>query len=92
LSDMNTTQDDTAVGPIREALAAELRGRRTEAGLTQADLAKRLGTSQSRVAKMEGAEAGVTLDLLVRALSALGATKLEVAKAIIRPMPPRRPS
>jgi len=88
---MNATHDDTAVAPIREALAAELRGRRQEAGLTQAELARRLGTSQSRVAKMEGAEAGVTLDLLVKALSSLGATKLEVAKAIIRPMPTRRP-
>jgi len=71
-------------------LGTELRGRRLAAGLTQAELAKRLGTSQSRVAKMEGAEAGVTLDLLVKALSELGATRLEVAKAMVRPMPVRR--
>jgi len=81
---------DAVVEQVRDALAAELRGRRLEAGRTQAALAKQLGTSQSRVAKMEAAEAGVTLDLLVKALSALGATKLEVAKAIIRPMPTRR--
>jgi len=39
---------------------------------------------------MEGAEAGVTLDLLVRALSELGATRLDVAKSLVRPMPARR--
>ena len=71
---------------MREALAAELRRRRLEQGLTQAALASRLGTSQSRVAKME---AGVTLDLLVKGLVALGGSKLDVAKAIIRPMPTR---
>ena len=35
---------------------------------------------------MEAGEAGVTLDLLVKALAELGASKLDIAKAIIRPM------
>lgn len=74
---------------LREALAAALRRSRLEQGLTQAELARRLGTSQSRVAKMEAAEAGVTLDLLVKGLASLGASKLEIAKAIVRPMPTR---
>ena len=87
---MTKTGMDPLLASIRDVLGAELRGRRRAAGLTQAELAKRLGTSQSRVAKMEGAEAGVTLDLLVKALSELGVTRLEVAKAMVRPMPVRR--
>jgi len=80
---------DHGLPEMREALAAELRRRRLEQGLTQAALASRLGTSQSRVAKMEAGEAGVTLDLLVKGLVVLGGSKLDVAKAIIRPMPAR---
>lgn len=70
-------------------LAAELRRRRVEHGLTQVALARRLGSSQSRVAKMESAEAGVTLDLLVRAVAELGASRLDIAKVIVRPMATR---
>ena len=77
---------DAVLAEVREALAAEVRRRRLEQGSTQAELAKRLRSSQSRLAKMEAGEAGVTLDLLVKALAELGASKLDIAKAIIRPM------
>lgn len=87
---METSRTDPLLAAMRDVLAGELRARRHAEGLTQAELAKRLKTSQSRVAKMEGAEAGVTLDLLVRALSELGATRLDVAKSLVRPMPARR--
>ena len=43
---------------------------------------KRLKSSQSRVAKIEAADVSVSLDLLVRALIVLGATRREVAQAI----------
>src|SRR5581483_4278956 len=49
--------------------------RRAELGLSQAVVAKRLGSSQSRVAKMEAGDPSVSLDLLLRALLALGATR-----------------
>jgi transcriptional regulator with XRE-family HTH domain len=35
---------------------------------TQADLAKRLGSSQSRVAKLEAGDRSVSIELLMRAL------------------------
>jgi transcriptional regulator with XRE-family HTH domain len=87
---MTASGDDATVIELREALAGALHRSRLEQGLTQAELARRLRTSQSRVAKMEAGEAGVTLDLLVKALASLGDSKLEIAKAIIRPMPARR--
>ena len=67
---------------LKLALAVGLRERREQRGLTQAALAKQLKSSQSRVAKMEAADATVTIDLLVRALLSLGATRVELAKLI----------
>jgi predicted transcriptional regulator len=50
--------------------------------LTQADLARTMKSSQSRVAKMEAGDASVSLDLLVRSLLAVGTTNKELAKVI----------
>ena len=70
---------------MKVALAAGLREHRERHGLTQAAMARRLGSSQSRVAKMEAADRTVSLDLLVRALLALGVTRVEVARLIRMP-------
>lgn len=67
---------------IRARLSAALAARRKKRKLTQAELAERLQSSQSRVAKMEAADGSVSLDLLIRALLALGATRKELAAAI----------
>jgi len=67
---------------MKLALATGVRRYREREGLTQAALAKRLHSSQSRVAKMEAADRTVSLDLLVRALLALGASRQEVARLI----------
>jgi transcriptional regulator with XRE-family HTH domain len=45
-------------------------------------LAALLGSSQSRVAKMEAADATVSLELLLRALVVLGATLGDVGRAV----------
>jgi hypothetical protein len=66
------------------ALSQSLRDRRTAAGLSQAGLAKRLRSSQSRVAKMEAADSTVSVDLLLRALYALGARPKDVASSIAK--------
>jgi len=64
------------------ALAAGLRQRREHLGLTQAAAARRLGSSQSRVAKMEAGDATVSIDLLVRTLLALGASRKELGRRL----------
>ena len=48
------------------ALAAGLRQWRVKLGLTQTDVAERIGSSQSRVAKMEVADRTESTDLLLR--------------------------
>ena len=72
---------EAALIDLKVALSDSLRQRRLAKGLTQGDLAKQLGSSQSRVAKMEASDPSVTMDLLVRAHLALGATPRDLAKA-----------
>ena len=67
---------------IKLGLARCLRELREQHKWTQADLAGRLGSSQSRVAKMEAADATVSVDLLVRSLLAAGADRKDVGRAI----------
>ena len=66
----------------RLALSRRLRAERKRQHLTQVELAARLQTSQSRVAKMEKGDQTVSLDLLVQALFHLGVTRKQLATAI----------
>lgn len=73
---------ESALIEIRLALARGLRLRRERKHLTQTALARRIGSSQSRVAKMETGDPTVSIDLLVRTLLALGADLRELARLI----------
>lgn len=67
---------------IKIALSRLLRSTRLRRRLTQFELAERIGSSQSRVAKLEAGDPSVSVDLLVRSLLALGAKPTELAKAV----------
>ncbi len=67
---------------LKVRLATDLRERRRRRSLTQADLAKRLRSSQSRIAKMEAGDPSVSLDLLIRSLLILGASRGELSRII----------
>ena len=71
---------------LKLALSAQLKQCRQQQKLTQVELAKRLQSSQSRVAKMEAGDPSVSLDLLIRSLLALGLTNADLA-CIIAPQP-----
>ena len=81
---LELTAEEAALVEMRLALADYLREVRAEHGLTQSQVARKLGSSQSRVAKMEAADATVSLDLLVKALLALGASRAEVGAVIAK--------
>jgi DNA-binding XRE family transcriptional regulator len=68
---------------LKLALSEALAKRRKKSKLTQAQLAKLLKSSQSRVAKMEKGDPTVSVDLLVKSLLAMGANKKSIAKAIV---------
>lgn len=73
---------DAALINLKLGLSRSLRDRRQKAGLSQVQLAERLRSSQSRVAKMEAGDPSVSMDLLVSSLLLLGATSKDLAKAI----------
>lgn len=76
--------EESALIELKLALSDALRARRIASRVTQGELARRLGSSQSRVAKMESADASVSMDLLVRAHLALGATLRDLGRTIGR--------
>jgi len=67
---------------LRLRLASSLRDLRRRRRLTQIDLARILRSSQSRIAKMETGDPSVSLDLLVRALLALGTSARQLSRMI----------
>ena len=74
--------DEEAYIELRLRLAAGLKKRRLRRQITQTDLAKIVRSSQSRVAKMESGDPTVSLDLLIRCLLALGASRKDLAQII----------
>lgn len=81
---LELSAEEAAFVELKLALADYLREIRARNGWTQAQVARRLSSSQSRVAKMEAADPTVSLDLLVKALLALGASRSEVGSVIAR--------
>jgi DNA-binding XRE family transcriptional regulator len=86
---LDLSADEAAFIELKLALSKELRARREDQGLSQTALAKKLGSSQSRLAKMEAGDPSVSVDLLIRGLLAAGASRKEIASAIA-PKPARR--
>ena len=81
---LELTSEEAAFVELKLALADYLRDMRVRHGWTQAHVARVLGSSQSRVAKMESADASVTVDLLVKSLLTLGASRKQVGQVIAR--------
>jgi predicted XRE-type DNA-binding protein len=79
---LSLSADEAAYIELKLALSDQLRKRRLKKKLTQIEVAEIVASSQSRVAKMEAGDATVTVDLLVKSLLALGATRRELATAI----------
>jgi len=79
---LQLSADEVAYIELKVQLAESLRRRRQRRRLTQVDVAQLISSSQSRVAKMEAGDPSVSLDLLIRSLLALGASKRELAKII----------
>lgn len=81
---LDLSAEEALLVDIKARLAVALWALRQKRNLTQAALAKRLASSQSRVAKMEAGDRSVSLELLIRSLVSLGATRQELAKVIGR--------
>ena len=67
---------------MKVALAKKVKAMRQEKKITQQRLAKLIGSSQSRVAKLETADRSVSMELLIRSLLSMGATRAQVGTIV----------
>ena len=79
---LKLTDDDVEYIELHLSLAALLTKRRGSLGYTQTGVADLIGSSQSRVAKMEAGDPSVSVDLLIRTLLALGLNRQQVGRAM----------
>ena len=79
---LGLSKEEAAFVEMKLALAGSVRRRRLAKRLTQTELARRIGSSQSRVAKMEAADPSVSVDLLLKTLLSMGANRSELARII----------
>jgi DNA-binding XRE family transcriptional regulator len=68
---------------LKISLIEKLKKTRSEKQVTQQQLARLINSSQSRVAMLEQGRPDVSLDLICRALFALGVGRRELGKAIV---------
>ena len=77
---LSLSDEDMALIDLKVTLVTMLKA--TRDGITQHKLAKLMSSSQSRVAKLEGACADASLDLICRALFAVGITPRQIGRTI----------
>ena len=78
---LDLTPEETAIIEIKLALSRHLKERR-QALMTQTELADKLNSSQPKIAKAENGDASISIELLLRAILATGATPKEIGKII----------
>ncbi len=80
---LGLTSAEAELVELKVRLALFAKEKRTKINLSQDALAKKMGSSQSRVAKIESGDPSVSLDLIVRALLNTGVTRQELAQVIM---------
>ena len=80
---LGLSESEAALVELKLALVEAVRKTRQKRGISQIDLAQRMHSSQSRIAKIEAGDASVSLDLIVRALIAAGASRKDMEQAFV---------
>ena len=75
---------EMAIVEMKVALAKALVEKRKRSNVTQVNMAKIIGSSQSRVAKIEKADSSVTLELMIKSFLSLGATKKDIVRVFAK--------
>jgi ribosome-binding protein aMBF1 (putative translation factor) len=75
---LGLTDEESEIIELKLRLADALKAQRVRRGWSQHKLAALLGTSQSRVAKIEAADASVSIDLMFRSLLRMGSTRSDL--------------
>nr|WP_235335330.1 helix-turn-helix transcriptional regulator [Aphanizomenon flos-aquae] len=78
---LELTTEESIFVEIKLALSKNLKEHRQKL-MTQSELATKISSSQPRIAKAENGDASVSIELLVRAILATGATPQDIGKVI----------
>jgi|SRR5271166_1340018 len=86
---LGLSEEEAALVEVKLGLASAVRKQRSQRRMTQQQLGRFLGSSQSLVAKMKAADPSVSIDLMVRSLLRMGASRKDVASYVSMPTPRR---
>lgn len=78
---LELTAEESVLVEIKLALSQNLKERRQKL-MTQSELASKMISSQPRIAKAENGDASVSIELLIRAMLATGATPQDIGQVI----------
>ena len=84
---LGLTDQEAALVEVKLSLMDALRQARRKHGISQTELAKRMGSSQSRIAKIEAGDSSVSVDLILRALVASGASRRDLRQTLVSAYP-----
>jgi DNA-binding XRE family transcriptional regulator len=79
---LGLSDEEMALIDLKLSLIEKLKEVRRAQGITQSQLARTMRSSQSRVAMLERGRGDVSLDLICRALFALGVNRRNLGRAI----------
>lgn len=79
---LGLSEEEIRLIETKRALIRMVKDVRLSNSITQEKLAEMIQSSQSRIAKMEAASPDVSLDLVFRALFALGVSQRKLAKVL----------
>ncbi len=79
---LELTPEEAAYVDLKLSLSKSVKKYRRFRKLTQVGMAKLMRLSQSRIAKIEAGDSSVSLDLLLRSLIAMGASRKDLARII----------
>ncbi len=78
---LDLTPEEIIFVEIKLALSKSLKRQRQKI-MTQSELANKIGSSQPRIAKAENGDPSVSIELLIRAMLATGATPQDIGQII----------
>ena len=79
---LELSEEELAYIELKFELSEMVKDIRQKKGLTQVNAAKLIKSSQSRLSKIEAADSSVSIDLQIRSLLALGASREEIGQRI----------
>ena len=80
---LGLTEEEEKYIELRLILRETVRESRKEKQLTQEELAQKVGSNQSRIAKMEAGDNSVSIDFIFRSLFALGLNFEDLSKKLV---------